>query len=163
MPVQTDRDLRAGREALGHERHVAGVLAAVRPRRLDGAGQRRVRLDAPVAVLVDGVADHLGRAGAHRGDGVVAVLRARRAVGVAVEVDGVDARAVLVDPVVGHVGGARADAGVGVVAVGRVAHAVEVRVALDLLARVAGVAVVGDRGVVPEAAGRPARRGRRGR
>ena len=85
------------------------------------------------------------------------------AVGVAVEVDGVDARAVLVDAVVRDVDGAGVDARVGVVAVGREADAVEVRVALDLLAGVARVAVVGDRGVVAGAAGRPARRGRRGR
>ena len=47
-------------------------------------------------------------AGPDRGVGVVAVLRARRAVAVAVGVDGVDAGAVLVDPVVRDVGGARA-------------------------------------------------------
>ena len=93
-----------------------------------------------------------GSAGADRGDGVVAILRARRAVAVAVGLGGVAAGAVLVDPVVGDVGGARADRGLGVVAVGGPPDAVAVGVALDLLTRDPGVGVVGDRGVVAAAA-----------
>ena len=74
------------------------------------------------------------------------------AVAVDVEVGGVGAGAVLVDPVVGDVDGAGVDRRVGVVAVGGAADAVAVGVALDLLAGDAGVAVVGDRGVVAVAA-----------
>ena len=98
------------------------------------------------------VAGHLAGAGADRGIGVVAVLRAGRSVAVVVEVGRVGARAVLVDAVVGRVGGAGADPRVRVVAVGGPADAVAVGVAFDLLAGAAGVAVVADRGVVAGAA-----------
>ena len=90
--------------------------------------------DLAVAVLVDGVARLLARARLDRGVRVVAVLRAREAVRVAVEVGRVGARAVLVDAVVRDVRHARADLRLGVVAVGRAADAVAVGVALDLLA-----------------------------
>ena len=74
-----------------------------RPQVADDAGERRERRDLGVAVLVDAVADHLARARVDRGVGVVAVLRAGRAVAVDVEVGRVGAGAVLVDAVVGRV------------------------------------------------------------
>ena len=103
-----DRDPRPAWEAARHQRLVAGAVADLRPAVGERAQDRRVGLDAGVAVLVDGVADQLARAGPDRRVAVVAVLGRGDAVAVAVEVRGVGAVAVLVDAVVRDVGHARA-------------------------------------------------------